>query len=150
MPNGQSAKRGLNRSISDASWGSQFEKIEWVAAKSGKPVLLVNPKYTSQECSNCGHISKANRQGEKFVCESCGHIDHADTQASRTILKRAKLNFVSTDAKSLSRDSRKVTAVRHYDAAQLGERHQGSNGISKAMPEKPISAMQSPLQLSLF
>jgi putative transposase len=150
MPNGQSAKRGLNRSISDASWGSQFEKIEWVAAKSGKPVLLVNPKHTSQECSSCGHVSKANRQGEKFVCESCGHIDHADTQASRTILRRAKLNFVSTDAKSLSRDSRKVTAVR-YDAAQLGERHQGSNGISKAtMPEKPISAMQSPLQLSLF
>jgi putative transposase len=166
MPNGQSAKRGLNRSISDASWGSQFEKIEWVAAKSGKPVLLVNPKHTSQECSSCGHVSKANRQGEKFVCESCGHIDHADTQASRTILRRAKLklrslcgrvsrpckrpNHVSTDAKSLSRDSRKVTAVR-YDSAQLGERIQGSNGISKAtMPEKPISAMQSPLQLSLF
>ena len=150
MPNGQSAKRGLNRSISDASWGSQFEKIEWVAAKAGKPVLLVNPKYTSQECSACGHISKANRQGEKFVCESCGHIDHADTQASRTILKRAKLKFVSRDVNSLLRDSQKVTAVR-YDSAQLGERSQGSNGISKAMvPEKPISAMQSPLQLSLF
>jgi putative transposase len=167
MPNGQSAKRGLNRSISDASWGSQFEKIEWVAAKAGKPVIAVNPKHTSQECSACGHVSKTNRQGEKFVCESCGHIDHADTQASRTILKRAKLKFVSTDIKSLRRDSAKVTAVK-YDSAQLGERSQGSNGISKAaksavlgspqvehlfkttMPEKPISAMQSPLQLSLF
>jgi putative transposase len=162
MPNGQSAKRGLNRSISDASWGSQFEKIEWVAAKAGKPVLLVNPKFTSQECSACGHVSKANRQGEKFVCESCGHIDHADTQASRTILRRAKLKLrslcgrvprpckrpkhVSTDAKSLSGDSRKVTAVR-YDSAQLGERSQGSNGTSKATtPEKPISPMQLSLQ----
>jgi putative transposase len=131
MPNGQSAKRSLNRSISDASWGSQFEKIEWVAAKAGKPVIAVNPKHTSQECSNCGHISKANRDGEKFVCEECGHIAHADTQAARTILRRAKLKFVSTDAKSLRGDSPKVTVVR-YDSAPLGERSQGSNGISKA------------------
>jgi putative transposase len=146
-PNGQSAKRGLNRSISDASWGSQFDKIEWVAAKAGKPVIAVNPKHTSQECSNCGHVSKANRDGEKFVCEECGHIAHADTQASRTILRRAKLKFVSTDAKSLRGDSPKVTVVR-YDSAQLGERSQGSNGISKAMvPEKPISLVQLSLQL---
>jgi putative transposase len=147
MPNGQSAKRGLNRSISDASWGSQFEKIEWVAAKAGKPVIIVNPKFTSQECSNCGHVAKGNRDGEKFVCEECGHIDHADTQASRTILRRAKLKFVSTDVKSLRGDSAKVTAVS-YASAQLGERSQGSNGISKATtPEKPISPMQLSLQL---
>jgi putative transposase len=146
MPNSQSAKRGLNRSISDASWGSQFEKIEWVAAKAGKPVIVVNPKHTSQECSSCHHVSKGNRDGEKFVCEECGHIDHADTQAAKTILRRAKLKFVSTDAKSLRGDSPKVTAVS-YDSAQLGERSQVSNGISKAVvPEKPISPMQLSLQ----
>lgn len=138
----------MNRSISDASWGDLTQKIEWVAAKSGKPVLAVNPRYTSQECSNCGHTSKDNRDGEKFICESCGHIDHADTQASRTILKRAKLRFVSTDAKSLRGDFAKVTAVS-YDSAQLGERSQGSNGISKAaVPEKPISVEIR--QLSIF
>jgi putative transposase len=147
-PNGQSAKRGLNRSISDASWGDLTQKIEWVAAKSGKPVLAVNPQYTSQECSNCGHTSKDNRDGEKFICQECGHIDHADTQASRTILRRAKLKFVSTDAKSLRRDSVKVTLVRHYDAASNGERHQGKNGTFKAMPEKPI--LVEIRQLSIF
>lgn len=146
MANGQSAKRGLNRAISDASWGSQFTKIEWVAAKKGKPVIAVNPKHTSQECSACGHVSKANRDGEKFICEECGYTAHADTQAARNILRRAKLKFVSTDVKSLLRDSQKVTAVR-YDSAQLGERSQGSNGTSKAKtPEKPISAVQLSLQ----
>ncbi|WP_157750065.1 zinc ribbon domain-containing protein [Dolichospermum compactum] len=40
-----------------------------------KPVLSVNPKFTSQECSACHHISKANRDSEKFICENCGHID---------------------------------------------------------------------------
>ena len=147
MPNGQSAKRGLNRSISDVSWGELFAKIAWLAAKEGKPVLAVNPKHTSQECSACGHVSKANRDGEKFVCEECGHIDHADTQASRTILKRANLNFVSKDVKNLGVDCPEVTLVS-YDAAPSGKRHQGKNCTSKAMPEKQI--LFEPLQLQLF
>jgi putative transposase len=141
MPNGQSAKRGLNRSISDASWGELFSKIAWLAARSGKPVFTVNPKHTSQECSACHHVSTVNRDGEKFLCEECGHIDHADTQASRTILGRAKLKFVSTRRKNLPGDSRKVTLVRD-DSAQLGKRDQGKNRISKAMPEKRILVEQ--------
>jgi len=148
MPNGQAAKRGLNRSISDASWGDLFSKIGWIATKAGKPVLSVNPKYTSQECSACHHVSKLNRDGEKFVCESCGHIDHADTQASRTILKRANFEFVSTRRKNLRGDSSKVTTVRH-DSAILGKRDQGSNRISKAMPEKRILETQLHLPLGL-
>jgi len=132
MPNGQSAKRGLNRSISDASWGELFSKIEWLAAKAGKPVLSVNPKFTSQECSSCHHVSKSNRDGEKFVCEECGHIDHADTQASRTILRRAKLKFVSKDVKNLPVDCGKVTIVR-YDSAQKGNRNRGNNPKSKSV-----------------
>ena len=145
MANGQSAKRGLNRTISDASWGELFSKIAWLALKSGKPVLSVNPKFTSQECSSCHHVSKANRDGEKFICENCGHIDHADTQASRTILRRANLTFVTKDAKKLSGDSRKVTLVRD-DSASNGKRDQGKNRISKVIPEKRIFFEQ----LSLF
>lgn len=147
MPNGQGAKRGLNRSISDASWGELFAKTAWLAAKSGKPVLAVNPKHTSQQCSACGHVSKTNRDAEKFLCEECGHIDHADTQASRTILKRANLKFVSTRHKNLPADCGKVTLVS-YDAALKGKRHQGKNCISKALPEKQI--LFEPLQLRLF
>jgi putative transposase len=152
MPNGQSAKRGLNRSISDASWASLFAKIDWLAAKSGKPVLAVNPRHTSQECSACGHTSKLNRVGEKFVCELCGHIDHADTQASRTIVKRAGFEFVSTRRKNLPGDSRKVTTVRN-DSAIRGKRDQGSNRTSKAVdksqPENRILEIQLHLPLVL-
>lgn len=154
MANGQSAKRGLNRSISDVSWGELFSKIAWLALKAGKPVLAINPKFTSQECSVCHHVSKANRDGEKFICESCGHIDHADTQASRTILHRANLEFVSIRRKNLSGDSRKVTLVRD-DSAIRGKRDQGKNRTSKActersrsvIPEKRILFEQLSLQL---
>jgi putative transposase len=146
MANGQSAKRGLNRSISDASWGELFSKIAWLALKSGKPVKAINPKFTSQECSNCHHVSKDNRDGEKFICENCGHIDHADTQASRTILRRANLKFVTKDVKKLSGDSRKVTLVRD-DSASNGKRDQGKNRTSKALPENRILFEQLCLQL---
>jgi putative transposase len=148
MPNGQSAKRGLNRSISDTSWGELFSKIAWIAAKSGKPVLAVNPKHTSQECSACHHVSRANRDGEKFVCEDCGHIDHADTQASRTILGRAELKFVSTRRKNLPGDSRKVTLSQYKDIpAPQGKRGEGRNRKSKATPEERILGEQLHLQL---
>ena len=92
LPNGQARKRGLSRSIADASWGELMSKIEYVAAKSGKVLLKVDPKHTSQKCSACGHVDKANRKGEKFICTACGHFDHADKQAARNI-------------KSLARDS---------------------------------------------
>jgi len=118
MPNGQSAKRGLNRSISDAAWGQLFQKIAWLALKVGKPVVKYNPKNTSRECSKCGHISPDNRDGEKFICSNCGHIDHADTQAARTGLKRVGLKLVSTRRKDLPVDCGKVTPIRHDSATQ--------------------------------
>jgi putative transposase len=151
MPNGQAAKRGLNRSISDAAWGGLFQKIDWLAKKAGKPSLACNAAYSSQECSACGHVSKDNRDGEKFVCEECGHIDHADTQASRTTNKRAGFIYpknVRKDVKILPADRGEVT-LASYDSAIIGKRNQGENCSSKALPEKQI-LVQHQLQLQLF
>jgi len=139
MPNGQSAKRGLNRSISDASWGELFSKIGWIAAKAGKPVASINPSFTSRECSKCQHTSKDNRDAEKFICVECGHIDHADTQASRTVLSRANLQFVSIRRKNLQGDSLKVTPSQYKDIpAPQGKRGEGRNPTSKVIPETGI------------
>ena len=68
LKNGQSRKKGLNRSISDAGWAELILKIEYLAAKQGKVVIKINPKYSSQECPKCGHIDKSNRDGEKLIC----------------------------------------------------------------------------------
>ena len=88
LPNGQSRKRGINRSISDASWYSLTKKIEYLAAKQGKVFERVNPKFTSQICSSCGHKDKASRSKEKFICTNCGHHADADINAARNIKKR--------------------------------------------------------------
>ena len=97
LNNRQSRKKGLNRSISDAGWGELSLKIEYLAAKQGKVVIKVNPKHSSQECRNCGHIDKSNRDGEKFICVECGYHEHADIGAAKTIRDRA-LEMVRGDS----------------------------------------------------
>jgi putative transposase len=96
LKNGQSRKRGLNRSISDASWGELILKIEYLAAKHGKVVLKVSPKHTSQKCQNCGHIDALSRDEEKFICTNCGFMSHADINAAKNIRDRA-LSMVRED-----------------------------------------------------
>jgi putative transposase len=100
LKNGQSRKKGLNRSISDASWGELVLKIEYLAAKHGKVVIKVNPKHTSQKCQNCGHIDALSRNEEKFICTSCGHMAHADINAAKNIRDRC-LEIVRGDSAKL-------------------------------------------------
>jgi len=110
LSNGQSAKRGLNRSIADASWYALTQKLEYLAAKSGKKLYRVNPRYTSQTCSKCQYVDKNSRNGEKFICTNCGHIDDANSQAARNVKVKAietyGLNIVKTiKSKMVRRDS---------------------------------------------
>ncbi len=48
LPNGQSAKSGLNKSWSDAAFGHFFNILKFKAEKAGALVIPVNPQYTSQ------------------------------------------------------------------------------------------------------
>lgn len=84
-----SAKRGLNRVITQQSWGLFFELLEYKLSEKGGQLIKVDPRYTSQTCNECGHVSKENRKSQdKFVCTACGHSANADTNASKNILVR--------------------------------------------------------------
>lgn len=51
-------------------------KIINKAAEYGIEVSKVNPQYTSQRCSHCGTIDKANRPDQStFICTACGYGD---------------------------------------------------------------------------
>jgi putative transposase len=63
------------------------------ALESGKMVMFVNPKSTSQRCSRCGHVAKNNRNGAEFACKQCGFSIHADLNAARNISERGSAVF---------------------------------------------------------
>lgn len=48
LPNGQSAKSGLNKSWNDAAFGAFFKTLEYIAGKAGAKVVGVRPNHTSQ------------------------------------------------------------------------------------------------------
>ena len=59
--------------------------LEYKAEALGKLVVYVDPSYTSQTCSCCGHIEKKNRKGASFHCLKCGFSLNSDLNASRNI-----------------------------------------------------------------
>jgi len=83
------AKAGLNRVITQQSWGMFFEFLEYKLKERGGQLIKVDPKFTSQTCLKCGHISKNNRKSQsKFVCESCSFSENADVVGAKNILVR--------------------------------------------------------------
>lgn len=63
--------------------------LSYKADAAGLPFVQVDPAYTSQQCSACGHTEKKNRVDQAtFVCRSCGVSLHADENASINIAKR--------------------------------------------------------------
>jgi putative transposase len=71
LPNGASAKSGLNKSILDAGWHQFITFCQYKAEDAGTQVVLVDPRYTSQICSGCGTIVKKTLDERWHSCE-CG------------------------------------------------------------------------------
>ena len=64
--------------------------MAYKAALVGVLVVDVNPAYTSQTCSRCGHCEKANRKSQaRFLCVRCGFACHADLNAAENIRRVA-------------------------------------------------------------
>ena len=85
LPNGASAKAGLNKSILDAGWSTFTEMVSVKAAWAGRTVVLVNPSNTSQLCPNCGTLRKKTLEERWHSCE-CGCELDRDTASAKVIL----------------------------------------------------------------
>jgi len=78
----------LAKSIADASWSRLVQFTVYKAEEAGGRVVLVDPKYTSQECSNCHTRVKMLLKDRVFVCPNCGLVICRDVNSARVVLSR--------------------------------------------------------------
>ena len=107
------SRRGFRYSLNSWSYYQLEQMILYKAKLLGIPVAYVEPAWTSQNCSLCGHLG--NRNGKKFKCPSCEHVDHADSNASFNIAKRQPKDgrlCVDRDAYKGSTDTPQTAMMR--------------------------------------
>lgn len=93
----------LAKSISDAAWSQFMACLTYKAESAGRQFVAVNPSYTSQDCSHCGHRQKLSLDERTFSCPCCNFSIDRDHNASLNILARglASLGIQSVEAVQL-------------------------------------------------
>ncbi len=81
--------RAMNAYMRAANLAHLPEQIAWNAAKRGVQATRVKSAYSSQECSMCHYVDRANRPNQQtFCCRVCGYRAHADLNAAMNIQRR--------------------------------------------------------------
>ncbi len=79
----------LAKSIADASWNTLVQYTTYKAESAGAVVVLINPEYTSQECSGCGNIKHDLKLSDRiYHCNACGLTMDRDLNAAINIRNR--------------------------------------------------------------
>ena len=88
LPNGASAKSGLNRAILSKGWYRFEVALNSSARYSGTQIVKVPAALSSQRCSACGHVDPKSRESQAvFRCTHCSRpAEHADVNAAKNIL----------------------------------------------------------------
>jgi putative transposase len=85
--NGMVHNHCLAKSIHDAAWRQFLAFLVYKAAYAGRRVVQVNPAYTSQDCSRCGHRQKMPLEERVYRCPCCGLVLDRDLNAALNILR---------------------------------------------------------------
>ena len=107
----------LARHISDASWGSLLEKLEYKAKWSGKYFVKIDQYYASSKtCSNCSHkLKDLSLKVRHWVCTECKILHDRDINAALNIkhqgIIKLKAAGLSVSANGGLRKSDCISAV---------------------------------------
>ena len=91
----------LAKSISDAAWSQFFDRLASKAEEAGRTLIKVNPAYTSQTCSQCGHRQKMPLSERVYHCPCCLLSIDRDLNAARNI-KAVGLHSVGLPLEALA------------------------------------------------
>ena len=87
LPNGQSAKSGLNRAITDMGWKEFRSMLEYKSEWYGKNLSVIGRfDPSSKSCSNCGTINRELiLEDREWTCKKCGSTHDRDINAAINI-----------------------------------------------------------------
>jgi len=109
----------LAKSIADASFGKYIQMLHYKAWSAGCEVIEVNPKNTTQECSNCHKIVEKELSDRMHNCPSCGLSINRDLNSAINILNRATDGLPGSNA---CRDlSSTVSEMKRQDISEKQE-----------------------------
>ena len=81
--------RAMNAYLYASNLGHIPKQLAWNGAKRGVRAIRVRSAYSSQECSRCHYVDRANRPNQRtFCCQVCGLQEHADLNAATNIAGR--------------------------------------------------------------
>jgi putative transposase len=80
--------KSMRVNILDYAYAELHFKLEYKAMHIDRLVLEVDPRYTSQECSNCGNRRKLKLSERKYICYECGMEKGRDHNAAVNIDNR--------------------------------------------------------------
>ena len=93
------AKSSMARKSADAAIGAAKSALLELAAKHGRTVHLVDPAYTTMDCSACGARAKQRLllSDRTYTCSSCGAVLPRDKNSAAVMLARAGLTPAGAD-----------------------------------------------------
>ena len=116
----------LRRKFGNWSYYQLEQFIIQRSEKVGKTVLFVNPRYTSQRCSQCGYIAKKNRSSQsEFLCRECFFELNADLNAARNLsdFGKAEIGRASVNSPNVAVLPMKVSISSLPRASVLATSH---------------------------
>jgi putative transposase len=93
------AKSSMARKAADAAIGAAKRSLLEMAGKHGRVVCLVDPAYTTMDCSACGARAKSRLllSERTYTCTACGAVLPRDKNSAAVMLIRAGLNPAGAD-----------------------------------------------------
>ncbi|NYZ76414.1 IS200/IS605 family element transposase accessory protein TnpB [Candidatus Micrarchaeota archaeon] len=92
------SEENYGKQINDAGWNMFANMLAYKAEGAGCRVVFVDPRNTTQECSNCHQIVRKDLTERMHKCPFCGLELDRDINAARNILTKATVGQTGSNA----------------------------------------------------